>query len=400
MTNRKWLEAVTSGDRDAMREEFPWAKEMISCPQDELYHAEGDVWTHTMMVLNGAEERAPALQDSPMALMRLAALFHDSAKPETTVIAWCDTENRECVRQPNHAKKGADKAWQWLIDAGHDVRDAREVASLVLWHQRPSHIHEQSNQQTRICRFVAEGGRWDRLFALCESDQSGRISPNVEEGLIALGLLRLDVESLSENMGHDLMSGGSPESSEWRYRIGESWSADPFYAPRDEPTKRLTMMSGLPGSGKSSWVRENIGDAVLVSLDEIRSEFKRYKRNQEFEGRCYQEAVSRVRQALAADRDVVWDACSLDLRSRGKIMRLGRDYGASLRIVSMDEPFSVAAARNANREFPVPVSVMADMAVSREMVLATEAHQVISVRDGVEVDVSRRPSASYESPEP
>lgn len=395
-----WFDAITSGDRVRMAGEFPWARQMIDCPQDVLYHAEGDVWTHTMMVLDGAEQRAPDLEEAPVGLMRLAALFHDSAKPETTVIEFCEKEQRERVRQPNHAKRGADKAWQWLVDSGQDVRLAREVAALVLWHQRPSHIHEQSNQQTRIARFVAEGGRWDRLFALCESDQSGRISPNVVDGLLALDLLRLDVQSLSENMGHDLMRGESPDSPEWRYRIGEAWSADPFYAPAPESKKRLTLMSGLPGSGKSSWVRENAGDAVVVSLDEIRSEFKRYKRNQEFEGRCYQEAVSRLRKALAADKDVIWDACSLDARSRGKVLRIGRDYGANLRVISVDEPFSVAAARNAERDYAVPAGVMADMARSREMVLATEAHELVSLRDGVETDMSRRPVTGEDGPQP
>lgn len=383
-----------TGDRAALRASFPWADQMAACPQDSLYHAEGDVWTHTMMVMDGAESRAPALPGSPLGTMRLAALFHDSAKHDVTTIEWCDKENRERVKQPGHAAKGGDRAWRALIDAGHPVADAREVVGLCLWHQRPTHIPEQPNQQGRVARFVAEGGRWDRLLALCESDQSGRISPNVEEGLISLGLLRLDIEALSSNLGYDLMAGEGPDSAEWRVRMGESFNADPFYAPDDQERPVLTVMSGLPGSGKSTLARSLAEEgAVIVSLDQIRSEFRRYKRNQEFEGKCYQEAVGRLRKALAAGQSVIWDACCLDQRTRSKPLGIARAYGAATRVVSIDDPADAAFARNAAREEAVPAAVMAAMADKREMTLATEAHSVISVRDGVMSSVSRRPAA-------
>lgn len=381
----EWINDVESGDRERMRETFPWAQQMADCPQDILYHAEGDVWTHTMMVLTNAENRSGP---EDLTIMRLAAMFHDCAKPETTVFEWSESEQRDRVRQPNHARKGADKAWRSLVDAGYDMSIAREVVSLCFWHQRPTHINEQSHAAGRICRYVAEGGRWDRLLELCRSDQSGRISPNVEDGMLALDLLEIDIRELSDNLGYDLMSGEMPDSPEWRVRMGEKWSADPFYSPPREDKNTLTVMSGLPGSGKSTWARENGGDATVISLDQIRSEFRRYKRNQEFEGKCFQEASKRLRQALAAKQDVIWDACCLDERSRVKILGLGRSYDANTRVVSIDDPYHDAFQRNSERENPVPNSVMEGMANSREMVLMTEAHQVLSVRDGISLDIS------------
>ncbi|MBL7818393.1 MAG: hypothetical protein JNL70_25505 [Saprospiraceae bacterium] len=32
-------------------EAFDWVEPMKKCPQDSIYHAEGDVWTHTRMVI-------------------------------------------------------------------------------------------------------------------------------------------------------------------------------------------------------------------------------------------------------------------------------------------------------------------------------------------------------------
>lgn len=389
-----------TGDRAALRASFPWADQMAACPQDSLYHAEGNVWTHTMMVMDGAEKRSHNLEGEPLGIMRLATLFHDSAKHDVTSIEWCDKENRERVKQPGHAAKGADRAWRALIDAGFPVSDAREVVGICQWHQRPSHIPEQPNQQGRVARFVAEGGRWDRLLAFCESDQEGRISPNVEEGLISLGILRIDIEDLSSNLGFDLMSGDSPDSPEWRVRLGLSFDADPFYAPEHKERPVLTVMSGLPGSGKSTIAR-GMGErgAVIVSLDQIRKEFKDYKRNQEFEGRCYQEAASRLKQALASGKSVVWDACCVDQRARGKVLAIGRAYGALTTVISNDDPANEAFERNSKRENPVPNHIMEAMANKREMVLSTEAHSVISVRSGVMTDVSRR-LASDAQPSP
>ena len=58
-----WFDAVTSGDRVRMVDEFPWARQMIDCPQDVLYHAEGDVWTHTQMVVD-----ALLAEDTPVSM--------------------------------------------------------------------------------------------------------------------------------------------------------------------------------------------------------------------------------------------------------------------------------------------------------------------------------------------
>ena len=33
-------------------EAFEWTNSMKTCPQDSIYHTEGDVWTHTCMVVS------------------------------------------------------------------------------------------------------------------------------------------------------------------------------------------------------------------------------------------------------------------------------------------------------------------------------------------------------------
>jgi tRNA nucleotidyltransferase (CCA-adding enzyme) len=67
---------------DQLETWFPELKQLIDLEQDPVYHPEGDVWTHTMEVL----DRAAALRDKaelPYAFM-LLALTHDFGKIVTT----------------------------------------------------------------------------------------------------------------------------------------------------------------------------------------------------------------------------------------------------------------------------------------------------------------------------
>lgn len=60
-------------------EVFPVLKTLSQVPQDPRWHPEGDVWTHTLLVI----ENLPSNASFAMAL---CALFHDVGKAKTTVI--------------------------------------------------------------------------------------------------------------------------------------------------------------------------------------------------------------------------------------------------------------------------------------------------------------------------
>lgn len=61
---------------------FPELKNLVSVPQNEKYHKEGDVWTHTMLVLDEAAKRRNIVKN-PFGFM-LSALCHDFGKAVTT----------------------------------------------------------------------------------------------------------------------------------------------------------------------------------------------------------------------------------------------------------------------------------------------------------------------------
>ena len=72
----------------AWAETQPWAQAMAECQQDAEWHAEGDVWTHTRMVVAEVERLPewPSLDRDAQLKLLFTALFHDAGKPDTTAI--------------------------------------------------------------------------------------------------------------------------------------------------------------------------------------------------------------------------------------------------------------------------------------------------------------------------
>jgi poly(A) polymerase len=78
-----------------LQEVLPEVKRMQGVAQPEEFHPEGDVWVHTMMMLEGLRSPTPTLA--------LGVLFHDVGKPSTSSI-------RERIRFDNHVEVGAKMA--------------------------------------------------------------------------------------------------------------------------------------------------------------------------------------------------------------------------------------------------------------------------------------------------
>ena len=65
---------------------WPELKALVGCPQEPEWHPEGDVWVHTLMVVDQARARIDDLDRGPAVAMMLGALCHDLGKPATTAV--------------------------------------------------------------------------------------------------------------------------------------------------------------------------------------------------------------------------------------------------------------------------------------------------------------------------
>jgi len=115
---------------------WPELAAIIDCPQEYEWHPEGDVWIHTLMVIDEARRRIEGLDRGPAAAMMLGAVCHDLGKPAATAVI----DGR--IRSPGHEEGGVAPATalldRWNVQSldGYDVR--RAVLGLVAHHLKPS----------------------------------------------------------------------------------------------------------------------------------------------------------------------------------------------------------------------------------------------------------------------
>lgn len=95
---------------------------------------------------------------------------------------------------------------------------------------------------------------------------------------------------------------------------------------------KLYMMIGVPGSGKSTWLRKNNSNAVIISTDDIieqtaaaagKTYNEVFKDNIKF---ATQLANEHARAAFTADQDVIWDQTNLNAKSRRAKLDLAPDH--------------------------------------------------------------------------
>jgi tRNA nucleotidyltransferase (CCA-adding enzyme) len=114
---------------------FPELKALVGCPQEPEWHPEGDVWIHTLMVIDQARRRIDDLDRPQQIAVMLGAVCHDLGKPPTT--AFVDGR----IRSIDHEQAGIEPATA-LLDrlniqtiGGFDVR--HHILGIVAHHLKP-----------------------------------------------------------------------------------------------------------------------------------------------------------------------------------------------------------------------------------------------------------------------
>lgn len=154
---------------------YPGLQSLIGCPQDPRWHPEGDVWTHTLLVVDAAARLArEKLQDDPerhpeaASHLLFAALCHDLGKPLTTFI-----DDRGAVRSPGHSEAGTAPTRIFLQQIGAPTKYAGVILPLVREHL--VHMHSQPTDRAvrRLAARLAPAdiALWEML---AEADASGR----------------------------------------------------------------------------------------------------------------------------------------------------------------------------------------------------------------------------------
>lgn len=114
---------------------FPELEALVGCPQEPEWHPEGDVWVHTLMVIDQARMKIDDLEHPQRIAVMLGAVCHDLGKPPTTAFS----DGR--IRSIDHEQAGVAPATAVLdrlnvhTIGGFDVR--KQVLGITAHHLKP-----------------------------------------------------------------------------------------------------------------------------------------------------------------------------------------------------------------------------------------------------------------------
>ncbi|MDR1262484.1 MAG: HD domain-containing protein [Oscillospiraceae bacterium] len=130
----------TLAEMNQLDAHFPEVARMRGVPQDPRHHPEGDVWIHTMRVLDEAA-RLRDQANKPLFFM-LAALCHDLGKPDCTVVR---DEAEQRISAVGHEEAGVDRAREQLQRLTNQNALIEYVLNMVQMHMRPNRLaHSRS----------------------------------------------------------------------------------------------------------------------------------------------------------------------------------------------------------------------------------------------------------------
>lgn len=145
----------------------PWfwdVKRLIGVQQSPIHHAEGDVWNHTMMVLDQAAKVRSRAQD-PLGFM-LGALTHDFGKVICTQVI----DGRICSYE--HEIKGQPMVKAFLERLGFEQERILYVLDLVRYHMQPNALAAQNSSIKATNRLFDQVK--DPLGLICLAVADGR----------------------------------------------------------------------------------------------------------------------------------------------------------------------------------------------------------------------------------
>lgn len=112
----------------------------------------------------------------------------------------------------------------------------------------------------------------------------------------------------------------------------------------------LTLTCGLARCGKSTWIRKNKGDAIVICPDDIRTSIFSHQFYFPAESFVWGIALSMARLILEQGKDVLIDATNVDFASRGKFISIAKEFDCNVRIVWIKTTIQVCLNRNAKSD--------------------------------------------------
>jgi predicted kinase len=124
------------------------------------------------------------------------------------------------------------------------------------------------------------------------------------------------------------------------------------------------MLIGVPGSGKTTWIKNNKNDAVVLSTDDY------IERIAAEQGKTYSEVFKdeidsanthmsqELTRAIKNSDDIIWDQTNLTVKSRkGKLSKIPKNYRKVAVYFSVPQDLRQRLASRPGKTIPEPVII-------------------------------------------
>ena len=192
---------------------FPEAEALIGVLQPAEHHPEGDVWAHTMQVLDETAALRGQAQH-PLWLM-LAALCHDFGKAAVTA-----EEKDGKIHAYGHEREGVAVARKFLARITGETKLRGYVLNMVELHMKPNMMAECGSGEKSFMKLYDRSVCPEDLLLLAKADHFGRKKTEADRETLAAGyaetekalqaMLALYRQRMAEPylMGRDLVEAG------------------------------------------------------------------------------------------------------------------------------------------------------------------------------------------------
>lgn len=401
-----WLDSLKTHGKPLFEEclsylgdSFPLLNKFEQTEQDSEWHGEGNVAIHTNMVLQELyvllDTQASYLNGEQRQILILSALLHDIAKPITTRRR--DINGVERVVAPKHELIGANYLALRLIKLPVSYQVVSTVLGLVAFHNMPKMLIVR--KQLEFSDFFSLACKADLalLYWLEVADMRGRECADFDLQMELLHQYRLFVEDYAlwhvEQPQLPLLAQIQAFTDESRQTFLECYAINQLatgsvctvqeaIAKNFESCQRYShfyITCGISGSGKTTWVENNLPDFEKISLDDMRAKINGKRESQKRRGQVLQHAKKALKCALANKQNVVWDATNLRSDFREALCLIGKQYGALTTLVVFQIEEKQIRHNNQCRAYAVSDDVISKQIKHFEWPWKTEAHRTIVV---------------------
>ena len=153
---------------------FPETEGLIGVPQNARYHPEGDVWVHTLQVLDEAAGKRKEASE-PLWFM-LSALCHDYGKQLVTA------EKNGAIHAYNHERAGLPLVRSFLKRITKEIKLKNYVLNMTELHMGPNQMVRDGANIKSFMKLFDRSVNPKDLILLAKADHMGRMGEKSDRG--------------------------------------------------------------------------------------------------------------------------------------------------------------------------------------------------------------------------